>query len=128
MDKDLAINPNQSGADIEQIEKFERIEQLEQAEIELEQVEQIEQFEQIGIEPEKTVQLNEIEQPLATEVSNKSPLVKLQDIDVTIKCEVGKVLMSLHELANLKFNDIVKITSWPNTVLLKVNNHTGYNP
>lgn len=46
------------------------------------------------------------------------------DVSVSIRCEIGVVNLSLHDLHNLKIGDTVDFMRWPGFVRLSANNVT----
>ncbi len=45
----------------------------------------------------------------------------LEDVEVTVVCQVAEIKMSLAKLSQLKVGDSLELTTWPNTVRLLVN-------
>ena len=54
------------------------------------------------------------------ETSQSAAIVNMDDVDITVMCEVASVKLSLAELSQLKIGDTLELSSWPNTVRLLV--------
>jgi len=54
------------------------------------------------------------------ETSQSAAIVNMDDVDITVMCEVASVKLSLTELSQLKIGDTLELSSWPNTVRLLV--------
>ncbi len=58
---------------------------------------------------------------LAAEESSLEPIVSASTIDVVVRCEVGRVVLSIKDLLELRVGKTLTISNWPQTVKLSAN-------
>ncbi|MCE2706589.1 MAG: FliM/FliN family flagellar motor switch protein [Proteobacteria bacterium] len=58
------------------------------------------------------------------DISDDEPLLDTDNLEVQIRCEIGKVSLSLAELSKIKIGDTIEFMRWPTQLVkLSVNNN-----
>jgi len=61
------------------------------------------------------------DEDLTEDIHTTTPLVSPAQVELQVKCEVGRLSMSLNDLLQLRVGSVVDLVKWPSAVKLSAN-------